>query len=116
MSIYLNAGEVVADLHERGFTEDFELEGKKLRWIQKKLLFKSGNFLFLECHRFLDRTGKQLMISGVLGLPHMARGILITHLSRNTKCPPVIVAKLEELNAIVSESDDQNVINSLNDF
>jgi hypothetical protein len=57
MKIYLNAREVIIDLHQRGYTEDFELNGNTLLWVQDRSVIDSDEFSILECHRFLSVHG-----------------------------------------------------------
>jgi hypothetical protein len=98
MKIYLNAREVIIDLHQRGYTEDFELNGNTLLWVQDGSVINSDEFSILECHRFLSVHGDELVIFGVISLHTMSKGILITHYDDTTiKSPAIIEEKMEEL-------------------
>lgn len=79
MKVYTSEWEAISDLHERGFTEDFELSGDDLLWIQQKIIFQPGDFVISECHHFGYSSGQELVIYTVLSDFYFAKGILLTH-------------------------------------
>jgi hypothetical protein len=48
MKVYLNKIEAIIGLHERGFTEDFELFGTDLLWVQKKYFYAPEIIILLK--------------------------------------------------------------------
>ena len=106
MKIYLNAFDIIDDMHQRGFTEDFELKKNKLLWVQKRVYLKSNEFLITECHRFLNTRGNELVISGIMSVSCMSKGILVTHYEDYTGTrPELIEKKVNELFAVASNRD-----------
>lgn len=79
----------IIDLHEKGYTDDFMLVGKRLLWMQEKIYISASDFSILECFRFdnPDQPNKVLFISGVIAAAENVRGILMFHHDRNTKIP-----------------------------
>jgi hypothetical protein len=74
--------EAVIDLHEKGFTDDFQFVGKDLLWVQGKTYVQSGEFSVLESHRFVTKNKGIIqsgLILGIQSLHHNAKGILIQH-------------------------------------
>ncbi|MDN3654216.1 hypothetical protein QWZ08_01185 [Ferruginibacter paludis] len=73
---------VIIDLHERGFTSDFQFAKQGLWWIQEKIYVNEPYVSVLETYRFV-RQGKAIMrtsfIMGIQILNHYERGILIYH-------------------------------------
>ena len=100
MNIYSNRTDVISDLHERGFTYDFQLVGNDLLWVQEKLFIRAGEFSILEYFKISDSSNKQdeIIIFGIIALYHNIKGILLDHYkSYSDVTPPVIVKKLKEL-------------------
>ena len=100
MNIYPNRTDVISDLHERGFTNDFQLIGNDLLWVQEKLFIRAGEFSILEYFKISDSSNKQdeIIIFGIIALYHNIKGILLDHYkSYSDVTPPVIVKKLKEL-------------------
>jgi hypothetical protein len=79
MKTYISKWEAIAGLHERGFTEDFELYGCELLWIQQKIFLQSTEFSITECHLFQDDPKKELLIYAVTSGCYCIKGILINH-------------------------------------
>ncbi|MDB5276553.1 MAG: hypothetical protein JWR61_1508 [Ferruginibacter sp.] len=71
---------VIIDLHERGFTSDFQFAKQGLWWIQEKIYVNEPDVSVLESYRFV-RQGKAIMhtsiIMGIQILNHLEKGILI---------------------------------------
>ena len=97
MKAYISKWEAIAGLHERGFTEDFELYGSHLLWIQQKIFLKFNEFSITECHLFQDDPKKELLIYGVISSCYCVKGILINHDKKYTaETPNVVETKLTE--------------------
>ncbi|MDN3656095.1 hypothetical protein QWZ08_10690 [Ferruginibacter paludis] len=108
MKIYLSACKVIDDLHQRGFTDDFEVKEDALLWVQNRIVLDPDQFSIIECHRFLDAGGNRLIISGVISVCYEAKGILINRYSilRN-KFPSVIEKKIKKLLANTCRDESQ---------
>lgn len=101
MKQYTTAAEAVSDMHERGFTGDFQLLGSDLLWVQQKIFIRMGLYTVIEYHRFWNPAGKNtdLVLMGIVAVTHNARGILFIDYSTHPGgMPPIIVKKLDELN------------------
>lgn len=97
MKIYVSKSEAVIDLHERDFTEDFQLVGKNILWIQRKIFLRQKEFSIVECHSFIDSLGKETIIFGVTANGLFASGILINHYKNYIgKRPAIIQSKLKK--------------------
>jgi hypothetical protein len=108
MKIYLSARSVVDDLHQRGFTDDFELKKNSLLWVQKRIILEPDQFLIIECHRFLDAQGNKLIISGIFSIHYNVKGILINRYNNfRNNCPPVIEKKIKNLFANTCDDNSQ---------
>ena len=82
MVVFTNFCDVIVDLHERGFTEDFEVNRKGIVWIQEHVTIGQREFLVTECYRFLDRRGNEIVICAIVSPLYKVKGIL---LMRNLK-------------------------------
>jgi len=103
MKIYLSPADAVSDLHKKGFTNDFQLIGNDLLWVQEKILIKIGEFAIVEYHKLIDAQEKmeQYIVLGIYAPWHNIRGILVNHYKReNGILPPVIKKKLNELRVL----------------
>ena len=78
MQIYLTDADAVSKLHKNGFTNDFQLVGNELWWVQEKLCIKMGEFTILECHKIAER-GSSVIVFGIITTDHNIKGILISH-------------------------------------
>jgi hypothetical protein len=97
MKIYFSKSEAVIDLHERGFTEDFQLLGNSILWIQGQIFIRQKDFSIAECHSFIDSLGKETIIFGITANGFFANGILINHYKSYTdKTPAIIQDKLKK--------------------
>ena len=95
MKPYLTKHDAVVGLHESGFTEDFELFGNDLLWIQGKIFLRPKDFSITEVHYFPELSGKETIIFGVYSHRFSTGGILFNHFKTYTdKLPPVISRKL----------------------
>jgi len=77
MRLYRDKAAVIIDLHERGFTEDFQVAEGLILWIQRKLFLKPNDFSLVEAHSFIGNDGNGQLVMGVNLLSHFANGILI---------------------------------------
>lgn len=92
--------EVIADLNERGYKNDFVLFGSDLLWIQQKVFIPGDDFSILECHQMAHPQGQMedLVVLAVLAITSNIKGILLNHYSFNSKIPAVIISKLGRIN------------------
>ena len=78
MKTYSNSLEAIIDLHERGFTEDFQRLGKNILWLQQNLLLQPNDYLILESHYVDDQEGRCRKISAVIANSIHLKGILLS--------------------------------------
>src|SRR5689334_5829681 len=85
MKICLNSADAVSELHKKGFTDDFQLLGNVLLWVQGKIFIKSGEFVILECHTICGtkKRRKEFNVYGIVAPFHNSKGILISHTTRH---------------------------------
>lgn len=102
MKVYLSLCEVFVDMRERWYTDDFELNGDRIYWIQKGLALNPDEFLIIECHRFLGKRGDNLTIFGIVSPRFLVKGIILYRYNTPfIKCPSIIFKKVEELVSLV---------------
>lgn len=77
MKSYLNLYEVIVDMHERGYSDDFELSGKGIYWVQQRLELNRDEFLIIECHSFLGKCGDGLIIFGIASPTFLVKGVIL---------------------------------------
>src|SRR3954454_22462180 len=80
MILYTSGPDAISDLHQRGFTNDFQLFGNDLLWIQEGFFIRAGEFAILEYHRVnsTDDNGKnELNVFGIFLPYHDIKGILL---------------------------------------
>ena len=75
-------------MQERGFTEDFQLFGNDLLWLQGKEFLRPMQFKIAELHRFLDISGNETVVFGIQGTITFLRGILLNHYKNYTNSMP----------------------------
>lgn len=100
MKQYTTASEAIVDMNARGYSNDFQIFGNDLLWVQEKIFIKSGQFAIIEYHRFWHPSQKtsDLIIFGIIAVKYNIRGILTNnYTSLNTIVPPVLLGKLDEL-------------------
>ena len=100
MRIFLSGADAVCHLHEKGYTNDFQLFGNDLLWIQEKIFIRVGEFSIAEYHKIinLQEDGDELIIFGVYAPWHNVKGILVNHYQNYIhSTPPVLKKKLSEL-------------------
>ena len=98
MNIFLSPQDAIIDLHERGFTHDFQLFGNDLLCVQEKTFDRMGAFSIVECHKFCyhPTLHRQTIVFGIIALHQNVKGILLNYYNRYTsKMPPVITKKTE---------------------
>ena len=113
MKSYINGIDAVADLHEKGFTNDFQLVGNDLLWVQEHIFLRAGEFSILEYHRITDLGDKmnELVIFGIIAPHHNIKGILLNHYKSYTPTtPPVLVKKLKELASYVALNNQSQLV------
>ena len=107
MKIYLSAADAVSDLHQKGYTNDFQLFGNDLLWVQENIFIRIGEFTIAECHKIinLENNIDQTIIFGINSPWYNVKGILINHYKNHEfNAPPVIKKKLNEM-YILSEAN-----------
>lgn len=100
MKIYLNGQDAVSGLHKNGFTNDFQLFGNDLLWVQENIFIRAEEFIILEYHKIteLKRSKDELVVFGIVIPHHNIKGILVNHYkSFKSITPPVLLRKLVEL-------------------
>ena len=100
MKIFSNSYDAIADLHNRGFTNDFHVSGNDLLLVQEKQTLKVGEFSILEYHRVREPIGAfdRCIVLGIVTLNHNVKGILLGRFeSLSFMLPPVLIKKIKEL-------------------
>jgi len=123
MKIYSNSAAVIIDLHKKGFTNDFQLFGNDLFWVQEGIFLRAGEFVIVEYHKIElpENCKEEEIVFGVTAPYHHIKGILLNHYKSYTEgTPPVLIRKLNELKQQVEvnaptlliryDSDDNNII------
>jgi hypothetical protein len=83
MNNNLKKQDVVINLHEKGFTDDFQLIGSNLLWVQGQTYLRRDECSVLEFYEFAETnkaTEHSRLILGIQCLHHNAKGILIQEL------------------------------------
>lgn len=107
MKVFVNIYEVIADLHEKGFTDDFEVKAIGIMWVQERQLLKKDDFLITECHRFLNVQGNEIVICAIVSMNFQVKGILVNHYEKGNSCRQVMIEKkIADLSSCVSDHDD----------
>ena len=107
MRIYLSGADAVSDLHKKGYTNDFQLFGNDLLWIQEKIIIRAGEFSIVECHKIINpqMNMDRLIIFGIYAPWHNIKGLLVNHYKSDAYAtPPVIKKKLNELYVLAAIS------------
>ena len=115
MKIYSNSVDAISDLHEKGFTHDFQLFGNDLLLVQEGIFVRAGEFAILEYHKIKSGTndGEEEIVFGVAAPYHHIKGILLNHYKGHTDgTPPVLVRKLKEMNQEDQEKQSGSLMNS----
>jgi hypothetical protein len=96
----LSAHKVIIDLHERGYCEDFSMNGNDLVWLQERKVVLAGSFRILEYYRFFnEKMNDTFIIFGIAAIYKNIKGILTCRCSNSCLLvPPVIIKKLSEMN------------------
>ena len=100
MKIYSNGPDAIYDLHRKGFSNDFQLTGNDLLWVQEKISITAGEFAILEYYK-ISRSKydkNELVVFGIIALYHNVKGVLIIHNNGDLdRTPPVLTKKFNEL-------------------
>ena len=110
MKIYPNGPEAVYELHRKGFSNDFQISGNDLLWVQENVSIRAGEFSILEYYKISGSKydKNELFVFGIIALFHNIKGILITRKKSDTDCaPPVLIKKLNELKKSEQPLDHQ---------
>ena len=100
MKSYSNSTEAICDLHDKGFTNDFQLFGNDLLWIQEGVFVRAGEFAIVEYYKIppTKSNSDETVVFGIVAPYHNIKGILLNHYkSYSGITPPVLVRKLNEL-------------------
>ena len=100
MNTYLNGPDAISALHSKGFTNDFQLFGNDLLWVQEHAFIRAGEFAILEYHTINDPKDRmnQIVVFVIVAPYHNIKGILLNHYKSYTSItPPILVKKLKEL-------------------
>ena len=100
MKAYFSSSDAISDLHSRGFTNDFQLVGNDLLWIQEGVFVRAGEFSILEYHQIMlpKKNMNKEIVFGIVAPYHNIKGILLNHYKSYTEVtPPVLTKKLKEL-------------------
>ena len=83
----------------QGFTNDFQLSGNDLIWVQGGLVVRAGEFAILKCYKVEEplKKANELMVFGVIALYHGIKGILLNRFENSKAISPVLIKKLNEL-------------------
>ena len=88
----------MAGLRGKGFTDDFELFGNDLLWIQGKIFLRPTQYRITEAHRFLELSGNQKVAFGIYSHQHLCGGILLNHFKDySDTLPPIINRKMIQM-------------------
>ena len=104
--MFLSPQEVITNLKERGYCNEFQLFGNDLLWVREETFVRMGAFSITECHKFYDQVRPQTtkIILGVKALHHNLTGILLIGYNHPIlKPPPIITRKLNELQARIEQ-------------
>jgi hypothetical protein len=90
MFTYIDQHEVVIDLHERGFNQDFELAKHGIRWVQYKMFIPYGDCTVIEYYRIVSEgmVGTEIIVLGILLASLSIKGILFHRCSLSPACWP----------------------------
>lgn len=100
MKRYSNSAELVIALHQKGFTQDFQLKGNDLLWLNEDKATLIGEFIIVEFHKIIHRNEHycKTLVLGIIALHHNIKGIVLRRCNIQTNfLPPVLLRKLNEL-------------------
>lgn len=107
MKLFVNIYEVISDLHERGFTDDFESMISNIMWVQERQILKKEDFLVTECYRFLNIQGNEILICAIVSVNFQVKGILVNHYEKDNFRPQLMLEKkIAYLSSCVSDHDE----------
>lgn len=99
MDRYLSQAEAIKILRELGYTNDFELFGTELLYIQQKIFIREPDYLVTECYRIINDGCYEpaVIILGITTIKANVKGVLINNYSDYIRGGiPVIIRKLAE--------------------
>ena len=78
MKQYSTAAEALNDMHDRGFTNDFQLFENDLMWVQQKTFIPKRLFGVMEYHQFWNPAAQDmdLVLIGIVAPTYNVQGIL----------------------------------------
>ena len=79
MKIYSNGPEAIYDLHKKGYSNDFQLLGNDLVWVQENVSIRAGELAILEYYKIPSSKHDKniLTVFGIFALYHNIKGIFI---------------------------------------
>jgi hypothetical protein len=96
MRTYSTIADAIYELHQQGFTNDFQIAGNDLLWIQEKFFIRMGEFAIVEYHKI-----EEFIVFGIIALHHNVKGILLSNYKKHSRMmSPVLVKKLNEINIV----------------
>lgn len=97
-------------MNNNGFTNDFQLFGNDLLWVQASRVIKVGDFAIVEYYKIDEAVGDfdKCIILGIFALRHNIKGILLCRFKTFSQdLPPVLHKKIKEL-VIIHEKKTKN--------
>ncbi len=79
----------IIDLHEKGYSQDFQVYGEYLLWVQEKIYIRTNDFAIVKCLRFdnPDEKNKVLLILGVKTNAEYVKGIVMFYYNYTSQIP-----------------------------
>lgn len=79
MTSSLRKCDTIISLHDRGYTEDFAMDGNRFFWVQRKIQIHRKYMAITEYYCFEDLSGYVSIVFGVAVSRYAIKGILISH-------------------------------------
>ncbi|MEP7377300.1 MAG: hypothetical protein ABI675_28110 [Chitinophagaceae bacterium] len=100
MKTYSKSTDAISHLQRHGFTNDFQLSGNDLLWLEDSLAIRVGEFMITEYYRIRKSKNNlhDIFVFGVIALHHNIKGILLSRFNTYSGgLPAVLLKKLNEL-------------------
>jgi|GEM_PF-5575764 hypothetical protein len=81
MSTATLAGDLISNMHHRGFTHDFSIHGEEFLWVQGNASLEPHDLEIVEYHGLLNArfSRKSVIIWGMSSKKYAIKGIMIIH-------------------------------------
>lgn len=80
MNRFIRYENAISDLHNRGYSQDFILQGQGLWWVQEKYSIALRGFVINEVYHFSFRKKqRQHIVLAVTAVAHDVKGIVLLH-------------------------------------